>query len=85
MGSLNKPAPLNRKYLRGNQSNFVAKELIKRIMQRSKLPNLYLKVRSSGNRIRCKKQRYIYVSLLRKAKRKHYQNLSIADVTDDKF
>ena len=55
--SLNKHAPLKRKYLRANHSNFITKELSKAIMQRSKLRNLYLKVRSDENRIRCKKQR----------------------------
>ena len=54
-------------------------------MQRSKLHNLYLKVRLDENRIRYKKQRNICVSLLRKAKRKHFKDLSIADVTDNKF
>ena len=54
-------------------------------MQRSKLCNLYLEVRSYENRIRYKKQRKnIYVSLLRKSKRKHYKELSKADVTDNK-
>ena len=82
--SLNKHAPLKRKYLRANHSNFITKELSKAIMQRSKLRNLYLKVRSDENRIRYKKQRNICVSLLRKAKRKHFEDLSIADVTDNK-
>ena len=82
--SLNKHAPLKRKYLRANLSNFITKESSKAIMQRPKLRNLFLKVRSDENRIRYKKQRNICVSLLRKAKRKHYEDLSIADVTDNK-
>ena len=45
---------------------------------------LYLKVRSNEKRIRLQKQKNICVSLLRKAKRKHYEDLSIADVTDNK-
>ena len=45
---------------------------------------LYLKVRSNENRIRLQKQKNISVSLLRKAKRKHYEDLSIADFTDNK-
>ena len=60
------------------------KELSKAITQRSKLCNPYLKGRSDENRIRCKKQRNIFiVSLPRKAKKKHYEDLSIADVTDN--
>ena len=47
IGSLNKNAPLNRKHLRANHSNFTPKELSKAIMQRSKLCNLYLKGRSN--------------------------------------
>ena len=82
--SLNKHAPLKRKYLRANDLNFITKELSKAIMQRSKLHNLYLKVRLNENRIRYKKQRNICVSLLKKAKRKHFKDLSIADVTDNK-
>ena len=41
-------------------------------------------MRSDENRIRHKKQRNICVSLLRKVKRKYYEDLSIADVTDNK-
>ena len=53
-------------------------------MQRSKYRNLYLEVRSNENRIRCNKQRNTCVSLLTKAKRKHYEDLSIADINDNK-
>ena len=49
-------------------------------MQRSKLRNLYLKVRSDENRIMHKKQRNICVSLLRKAKSKHYEDLRLEDL-----
>ena len=84
--SLNKHAHLKRKsFLRANHSNFITKELNKAIMQRSKLRNLYLKVRSDEHRIKYKKQRHICVSQLRKAKRKHYEDLSIAAVTNNKF
>ena len=62
--SLNKHAPLKRKYLRANHSNFITKELSKAIMQRSKLRNLYLKIRSDEKRIRYKKQRNICVTTL---------------------
>ena len=82
--SLNKHAPLKRKYLRANHSNFIMKELSKAIMQRSKLRNLYLELRSDESRSRYKKQRNVCMSVLRKAKRKHYEDLSIADLTDNK-
>ena len=55
--TLNKHVSLKRKYLRANHSNFITKELSKAIMQRSKLRNLYLKVRSAENKIRYKKER----------------------------
>ena len=84
INSLNKHAPLKRKYLKANNWNFITKELSKAIMQRSKLCNLYLEVRSAENRFRYKKQRNICVSLLKKAKRRHYEDLSIAVVTDNK-
>ena len=84
IGSLNKDAALKRKYLRANHSNFIMEEVSKGIMQRSKLCNLYLKVRSDENRIRYKKKRNICVSLFGKAKRKHYEDFSIGDVTNDK-
>ena len=71
--SLNKHASLERKFLRANHSNVITKELSKAIMQRSKLRNLYLKLKSDENRIRYKKLRNICVSLLRKAKRKYFQ------------
>ena len=52
-------------------------------MQSSKLRNLCLKGRLDENSLRYKKQ-VNCVSLLSKAKRKHYENLSIADATDNK-
>ena len=53
-------------------------------MQRSKLRNLCLEIGLDENRTKYKKQRNICVSLLKKAKRKHYEDLSIADFTDNK-
>ena len=42
INSLNRHAPLKRKYLRANHLTFITKELSKAITQRSKLRNLYL-------------------------------------------
>ena len=50
--SMNKHAPLKRKYFRANHSNFITKELSKAIMRRSKFRNLYLEERSGENRTR---------------------------------
>ena len=66
--SLTKHTPLKREYLRFNHLNLITKELSKAIMQRSKLRDLNLKVRSDGNRMRYKKQKHICVSQLGKAK-----------------
>ena len=79
INSLNKRVPLKRKYyLRANYLIFIMNELSKAIMKRSKLCNLYLEVRSNEKRSRYKKQRNICVSLLRKAKRRHYEDLTYA-------
>ena len=42
MDTLNKVAPIKRKYARGNQMPFMTKELSKEIMARSRLKNKYL-------------------------------------------
>ena len=49
-------------------------------MQRS----IRIRYKKHENSIRYKKKRNVCVSLIRKAKRKHYENLSIAAVTDNK-
>lgn len=69
--SMNNHAPLKRKYLRANHWNFIMKKSSNAIMQRSKLRNFCLKVRSDENRIIYKKTKKYCVSLIRKAKRKH--------------
>ena len=72
---LNKSAPLKKKYLRANHSRFVNKELNKATMQRSRLRNEYLKDKTRTARIAYKKQRNVCVSILRKSKKRYYQNL----------
>ena len=69
--SMNNNVPLKRKYLRANHWNFITKKLSNAIIQRSKLRNLCIKVRSDENRIIYKKIKKYCVSLIRKAKRKH--------------
>ena len=65
--------PLKRKYLRANHSNFITKELNEAIIQRSKLRNLFLKVRLDDNRIRYKKQRNTESFLMNWSKQKLFQ------------
>ena len=77
-------APLKRKYIRANHSSFITKELSKAIMCRSKLRNQFLAKKNEESRIQYNKQRNICVSLLRKAKRKYFDNLKLSDVCDNK-
>ena len=74
--TLDKHAPLKKKYLSTNQSNFVTKELNKVIMNRSRSRNQFLKNRSVKSRMKYDKQRNICVALLRKTKRKYYEDLN---------
>ena len=82
--TLDKYAPLKKKYLRANHSNFVTKELSKAIINRSKLRNQFLKNRSVESSMKYNKQRNICVALLRKTKRKYYEDLRLSDVNDNK-
>ena len=81
---LNKVAPLKTKYLRAIYSKFMAKELSKAIMRRIKLPNQFLKKRTSEAILKYSKQRNLCVSMLRKAKMNHYDNLDLNDINDNK-
>ena len=72
---LSKHAPYNKSIARGNQMPFFTKELSKEIMTRSRLRNKYLKNRNEENRAIYVKQRNYCVSLLRKSKKKYYENL----------
>ena len=77
---LNKHAPMKQKYLRANQERFMAKNLHKAIMKRSRLRNKFLSDRTEMSRKEYKKQRnfsfqevYAKVSLT-KLKVKHLSN-----------
>ena len=82
---LNKHAPRKKTYARGNQMPFFTKELSKEIMARSKLCNKYLKNRNEENRAIYVKQRNYCVSLLRKSKKKYYENLDERNLMDNKL
>ena len=85
LDALNKHAPRKKKHARGNQMPFFNKELSKAIMTRTKLRNIFLQNRSEGNRIRYTKQRNFCVSLLRKTKKRYYENLNEKFVVDNKL
>ena len=69
LDALNKHAPCKKKHARGNQMPFFNKELLKAIMTRTKLQNIFQQNRSEENRIHYTKQRSFCVFLLRKPKK----------------
>ena len=66
---LDQYVPRKKKYVRGNHSLFMNKNLSKPIMLRTKLRNIFLKNRTEENKNRYTKQRNLCVTLLRKSKR----------------
>ena len=64
---------------------FFNKELSKVIMTRTKLRNIFLQNRSEENRIRYTKQRNFCASLLRKIKKRYFENLNEKFVIDNKL
>ena len=81
---LDKHPPLNERYVRANQKDFMDKELIQVVMVRSKLRNEYLKSKSEIDKQRYNKQKNYCVKLLRLEKQKHYESLDISKITDNK-
>ena len=77
-------APRKKKYVRGNHSPFMNKNLSKAIMLRTKLRNIFLKNRTEENKNRYTKQRNLCVTLLRKSKREYFNNLNEKNVGDNK-
>ena len=73
-----------KKYARANQAPFLTKEINKKIMTRLRLRNKFLCCRSDENKKACNEQRNRCVKLVRKAKKAHYNNLSIKDVNGNK-
>ena len=81
---LDKHAPKRHKYIRANQKEFMNKELSKAIMTRSRFLNRYRKNPTDLNKTEYKKQRNFCVSLLRKIKKKFFNNLEVKSVIDNK-
>ena len=74
---LDKHAPIKRKYIRANNSAFMATELRAAIMQRSKLRQKFLKERTKDSKHLYNRQKNLCVSLLRKTKRDYFNNYII--------
>ena len=81
---LNKHAPIKKKYIRANQSNFMTRKLSKAIMKRSKLRNRFLKEKSEASRKAYNIQRNYCVNFLKKTKRKYFANIKINNIADNK-
>ena len=84
LNALNSFAAVKKKYLRANHSKFVNKELSKAMMLRTKLRNKFLKQKTTETRSGYNKQRNICASILRKAKRSHFENLDIKNLSDNR-
>ena len=82
--TLNKHVRIKKKYIRANHANFVTKGLRKAIMLRSRLWNIFLKEKSLESKKAYNKQRNICVSMVKKAKKEHFQNINLSEITDNK-
>ena len=82
--TLNKYAPTKEKYICANHTNFVTKSLRKAIMLRSRLRNIFLEEKSLESKMAYNKQHNICVSLIKKAKKEHFQNINLSEITDNK-
>ena len=69
MKTLNKHAPMKKKFVRAINVPFITKKLSKAIMNRSRFWNNLLKNPNDENKGKYNKQRNYYVNLLRREKR----------------
>ena len=67
--TLDKHAPLKKRYVRAIQSLFMKKKLSKEIMKKSRLRNKFLNTKSDTDRNAYNKQRNYLASLLRNEKK----------------
>ena len=52
-------------------------------MLRSRLWNIFIKEKSIGSKKAYNKQRNICVSMVKKAKKEHFQNINLSEITDN--
>ena len=81
---LNVYAPLKKKYLRANHASFMTKEPRKAIMVRTRLRNIYLKLRTETTKVAYNQQRNECVSILKKSKKSYFERLEVKFVKDNK-
>ena len=67
--TLDKAAPLKQKYVRSNHSPFLSKEILKAIMNRTRLRNKFLRSRSTEDKSAYNQQINFFLSLVGKAKK----------------
>ena len=84
MKLINRLAPIKQRYIRSNQQPFINKSVAKAIMNRSRVRNRFWKNPSEENRKAYNRQRNYCVNLIRREKRKYFDNLNVKDVTDKK-
>ena len=80
----NSHAPVKKKVVRGNNAPFMNRALSKAFMHRSKLKNRYHKFPTEANKNSYKKYRNFCVRLLKKEKKKYYNNLDLKEIEDNK-
>ena len=80
----NSHAPAKKKVVRGNNAPFMNRTLSKPFMHRSKLKNRYHKFPTEANKNLYKKHRNFCVSLLKKEKKKYYNNLDLKVIENNK-
>ena len=81
---VDKHAPLKKRHLRGNQVPFMTKEYSKAIMTKSQLRHRYNKTETSENWNAYKKQRNLCTSLRRKNMKRHFENLTFEDQSENR-
>ena len=82
--TLDKVAPLKQKHIRSNHSPFLNKEILKAIMNKTRLRNKFLRSRSTKDRSAYNQQINFCLSLVRKTKKDYYNNLDHKKVTDSR-
>ena len=82
--TLDKYAPIKKRYVRANQAPFMNKRINKEIMKRSRLRKKFLNTKSDIDRRAYNKQRNICVTLIRQQKKNFFSKLNTRDVTDNK-
>ena len=85
MEVLNTHAPMKLKYVRANNAPFMNKNISKAIMKRSRLRNKFLSNPNDNNKRIYNKHRNYCVNLLRKEKKKYYNNIDLKLLTDNKL